>query len=193
MSRQYVSLQAEQTPHSIGQFGGPCPLPQGVMWPRSRDGRPLSHVLTLWGSALAGAGQPAPVTAQVSVFAPSFAGEYVLDSLCYHGDPQEKRDLETAVIGHAGDGPARSEGDLLPLQFLTLGAEETGAERTGSWLGEPELLQREPLDLPGLYPALQLSGYELPTGCDVLDAPADRGYLYLYAGQPGGLFFVQTT
>lgn len=188
MSRQYLALQSEQTPQSIGQFGGSCWLPQNIVWPRSRDGRPLSHVLTLWGSALAKSGQLSPVTAQISVFAPSFAGEYVLDSLCYHGDPQEKRDLETAVMGHAGDGPERSEGSLLPLQFLTL-----GTEPTGSWLGEPELLQQEPLDLPGLYPALQLSGYDLPAGCDILDAPANRGYLYLSANQPDGLFFVQTT
>lgn len=164
----YFELTPQRHPQSFGQFGGPCAVGD---WPHDSQGRPLTHVLTLW--------EP-----QVSVFMPYRPDEYLLDVICYHGLAEELADLQTRVL-FGTEGAPRSQGYVLPLRYLT-----PTTQPTGHLLGHADLLQNEPLNLT-MLPALQLSGYDLPAECrDLFDAPENRAYLYL--GDAEGLSFIQS-
>jgi hypothetical protein len=177
-----------------------------VDWPSAPDGLPLTLVMSMPASFLKiNAGIDLPSDLFVSVFSYYSRSEYFLDSITYHGSPEELDWLRrgyTRVIVHKLGRELPGLNPIPPVA-VEVGSDELdpatpfGGSKIG---GEPMLLQSEPLALENEEFILQVYGGNFPAPYQGIFGLSDAvGYLYIdrirWGTKPedAGTFFVQVT
>lgn len=189
-----IKFRASPTDHGACRIGG-CALIGGITeWPTHPNSQePLTLVASLEASTLFNS----PVTFKyVSIFSYYSSENYFLDEICYHGSPEELKDIldgTSRVMLHA-EGLPISEGHAIPEMEMHIEDNDSGLFH-GSGVGDaPCLLQHEPLDLAEFEFKLQLYSSDFPKPFNDIFGISDAiGYLYINKKAGTGLFFVQTT
>jgi hypothetical protein len=189
---------------TAARFGGGCALPSEIPWPKSPDGKSLVLCISLsTGFLNEHLGLTYPRGYSVSVFTTYEPGAYFLDLITYHGDPAEKKILDSGyvkVLLHETAPVIRREAacELLIAEMKPNGAlEDEVAYQRSKIGGRAHLIQNENLDTGDLRFCLQLAGSDLPEQSrDVFFGEANVAYLYIprAINEPkefSGMFFVQ--
>ncbi|WPH17155.1 hypothetical protein [Variovorax paradoxus] len=183
------------------RIGGRALIGGVATWPIAPNGEPLTLVATLFGQFLTEhTSVKMPDNKIVSVFSYYSASDYFLDQICFHGDSDELKTIQsgyTAVIVH-GVGQPISQGVFLPARKIdtTPIPEHEEATFTGSKIGgTPCYLQQENISVKQPF-LLQLYSGDYPTPfTDIFGLSDAVGYVFSESSEKfgSGLFFVQTT
>ncbi|MBG9456448.1 hypothetical protein ABE61_21130 [Lysinibacillus sphaericus] len=200
---------------NVARLGGYSFLPENIDWPLNPDGDKLTLVLCLPTNFLNETLHiNLPKEQVLSVFTTYKKDEYFLDSITFHGDQEELKNIKkgyTKVLLHKA-GDIRNESDfLIPAQKFILGEEvdldfEDVDEEDlddieiycGSLIGDkPSFLQVEDMGLDDYQFCLQIYGGDFPEGFqDVFSLSDSVGYLFLNKNvdqNHAGVFFTQCT
>lgn len=190
----------------LPRVGGGALIGRLLEWPTAPDGKQLTLVLSLPATFLnENAGSGIRHEKFVSVFSYYDPAEYFLDSITYHGSPDELEWLRkgyTKVLIH-DEGDEVFGGTVIPMMEIELDPLEmdnTVISQGSKVGGEPGLLQSEPLALNGQRFALQVYGGAYPRPFQDIFGLSDAvGYLFINTAVDNentgeaGTFFVQVT
>ncbi|MEQ6357063.1 DUF1963 domain-containing protein [Lysinibacillus sp. M3] len=210
-----VIFNGVENESNVARLGGYSFLPENLDWPLNPDGDKLTLVLSLPTDFLNETLHiNLPKEQVLSVFTTYKKDDYFLDSITFHGDQEELKNIKkgyTKVLLHKA-GDIRNESDfLIPAQKFILGEEvdldfEDVDEEDlddieiycGSLIGDkPSLLQVEEMGLDDYQFCLQIYGGDFPEGFhDVFSLSDSVGYLFLNKKvdqKHVGVFFTQCT
>lgn len=198
-----IGFEAVNSEHNVFRIGGKSLLPADIEWPVNPEGKKLTFILNIPTSFLNDVlCYKYPGNKIISVFTTYSKKEYFLDTIGYHGDSEELKNIKqgfTKVILHDVGIPRNDADYLIPAQRLVVGVEsDSTSEDIGSLLGgKPILLQNENLEIDSYQFCMQLYGSDFPEEFEDIFYLSDSiGYLFL--NKDGntddiGIFFTQCT
>ena len=198
-------IQFEETDNdkNILRIGGKSLLPNDIKWPRNPNKEKLTFILNIPADFLNFRFSFDFLSGMViSVFTTYNTKDYFLDSIVYHGDMEELKNIKndfTKVILHSVGSPRNDSDYLIPARKIVIGEGRDELEDSeGSFIGtDPVFLQNEILELDAYQFCMQICGSDFPEEFeDIFYLNDSIGYLYL--NREGnlndvGLFFTQCT
>lgn len=186
---------------NIMRIGGKSFLPDDIQWPVNPNGEKLTLIFNLPTSFLNSNLQfHFPEDMIISVFTTYNKKEYFLDSIVYHGNNEELKNIKegfTKVILHSAGSPRNDSDFLIPARKIVIGEKVNGLDDCyGSLIGkEPVFLQQENLELDSYQFCMQIYGDDFPEEFnDIFYLSDSIGYLFLSKEgnvNDAGLFFTQ--
>lgn len=186
---------------NVSRMGGKSFLPQDVEWPTNPNGEKLTLILSLPTNFLNSNFQfNYPKDKVISVFTTYNTEDYFLDSIVYHGDIEELKNIKggfTKVILHSIGLPRNDSDFLIPARKIEIGKKiDKSSDYCGSLFGkEPVFLQKEELELGSYQFCMQIYGGDFPEDFqDIFYLSDSVGYLFLSKEgnlNDAGLFFTQ--
>ena len=186
---------------NILRIGGKSFLPCDMKWPVNPNGEKLTLIFSLPTNFLNSSLQfNYPKDKIISVFTTYNTEDYFLDSIVYHGDIEELKNIKkgfTKVILHSIGSPRNDSNFLIPARKIIIGKKiNESNDYCGSLFGtNPVFLQKEKLELDSYQFCMQIYGGDFPEEFqDIFYLNDSVGYLFL--SKEGnlndiGLFFTQ--
>lgn len=186
---------------NVLRMGGKSFLPHNVEWPVNPNGEKLTLILSLPTNFLNSKLQfNYPKDKIISVFTTYNTEDYFLDSIVYHGDSEELKNIKrgfTKVILHSIGSPRNDSEFLVPARKIEIDKKiNNPTDYSGSIIGkEPIFLQKEKLELGSYQFCMQIYGGDFPEEFqDIFYLNDSVGYLFLNKegkSNDAGLFFTQ--
>lgn len=196
-----VKFKKTDNEQNVLRIGGKSFLPQDVEWPINPNGEKLTLIFHLPTNFLnENLSFKYPKDMIISVFTTYNTEDYFLDSIVYHGDMEELKNIKngfTKVILHSIGSPRNESDYLIPARKIIIGKKINELDDYyGSFIGaSPVFLQKEKLELDSYQFCMQIYGGDFPEEFqDIFYLNDSIGYLFL--SQEGnlndvGLFFTQ--
>lgn len=186
---------------NVLRIGGKSFLPHDVKWPVNPNGEKLTLIFSLPTNFLNTNLQfNYPKDKVISVFTTYNTEDYFLDSIVYHGDIEELKNIKkgfTKVILHSIASPRNDSDFLIPARKIVIGKKiNESDDYCGSLIGKtPVFLQKEELELDSCQFCMQIYGGDFPEEFqDIFYLNDSIGYLFLSKEgdfNDAGLFFTQ--
>lgn len=189
-----IYFNTPSTSDRESRIGGNALIGGIIEWPTlSENEEPLTLVASIEACSIF---NNQPPFKYISIFSYYSADDYFLDRVCYHGDPDELRDIlggTTKVVLH-DEGLPINKGYNIPAMKMDVDTNDSGLFQ-GSGVGAtPSMLQNEHLNLSDFEFKMQIYSSDFPKPFDDIFGLSDAiGYLYIKNDLSSGLFFVQTT
>lgn len=186
---------------NILRIGGKSFLPHDVKWPVNPNGEKMTLIFNLPTDFLNASLQfKYPKDKVISVFTTYNTEDYFLDSIVYHGDMEELKNIKngfTKVILHSIGSPRNESDFLIPARKIVVDEKKNELDDYyGSLFGiNPVFLQKEKLELDSYQFCMQIYGGDFPEEFqDIFYLNDSIGYLFLSKEEnvnDAGLFFTQ--
>ncbi len=196
-----INFEEVDNEMNILRIGGKSFLPDDVQWPVNPNGEKLTLIFNLPTSFLNSNLQfHFPEDMIISVFTTYNTDKYFLDSIVYHGNNEELKNIKngfTKVILHSEGSPRNDSDFLIPARKIVIGEKVNELDDCYcSLIGkEPVFLQQENLELDSYQFCMQIYGDDFPEEFnDIFYLSDSIGYLFLSKEgnvNDAGLFFTQ--